>query len=81
MRSELAMRRSPRAAKSTIATRPQTCRFRREVGLDSECNKRNCALMSYLWLHPRGSDPVIVRANAHLSEPCPLQVRLDLLRG
>ena len=66
MRSELAMRRSRRAAKSTMATRPQTCSFRREVGLDSECDKRNCALLSYLWLHPRRSDPVIVCANSHI---------------
>src|SRR5947207_234949 len=55
--------------------------FRREVGLGSECNKRNCALMSYLWLHPRGSDPIVVGTHPHLIEAGTFQVRLDLLRG
>ena len=72
---------TPRCEIYRRGTRPQTCSFRREVGLGSECNKRNCALLSYLWLHSRGSDPVIVRANPHIGKACMFQVRLDLLRG
>src|SRR5438874_12291112 len=75
-----AMRRTRRAAKSSNPI-PRSADFDVKVGLGSECNKRNCALMSYLWLHPPSPDPIVVGTHPHLIEAGTFQVRLDLLRG